>query len=87
MLTLIKVWLLYCEEQELCAEINMQDLVQNVSEETPTQQLRRTPNEGYWSAVLLRNNIIDISNLNCWFQSKRDSLYKSLVTEFFVLTI
>lgn len=37
--------------------------------------------------MLLRNNIIDISDLNCWFQSKRDSLYRSLVTEIFVLTI
>ena len=37
MLTLIRVWLLHCEEQELCAEINTQDVFQNVSVETPTQ--------------------------------------------------
>lgn len=57
MLTLIRVWLLHCEEQELCAEINTQQAFQNVSVETPTQELRRAPNEGYWSIVLLRNNI------------------------------
>lgn len=86
MLTLIKIWLLHCEEQELCAEINTQDLVQNISAETPTQSLRRTPNEGYWSIVLLRNNIIDILDLNRWFQNKRDSLYRSLVKSFLFLT-
>lgn len=55
-------------------------VLQNVSVETPTQELRRAPNEGYWSIVLLRNNIIDIY-FSCWFQSKRDSLYRSLVTQ------
>lgn len=86
MLTLIKIWLLHCEKQELCAEINTQDLVQNISAETPTQSLRRMPNEGYWSVVLLRNNIIDILDLNRWFQNKRDSLYRSLVKSFLFLT-
>lgn len=37
MLALIKVWLLHCEEQELCAEINTQDTAQPVSAASPTR--------------------------------------------------